>query len=137
MRTILRLVSALFALASIGLSIPARAIDFNQQIEFDIPAQPLPSALVLFSRQAGVQVLTATKELEGLQSSSLKGRYSLREGAETLLEVTGLTAGQGGVSAIAIKPKNGQAGGLPQNPTRLAQAESAGASEEASESRRS
>ncbi|WP_430446819.1 MAG: TonB-dependent hemoglobin/transferrin/lactoferrin family receptor [Pseudomonas piscis] len=54
-------------------------------LDFDIPAQALGSAVLAFAEQAGVQVLFDSQRLHGLQSSSLKGRYSAEEGLARLL----------------------------------------------------
>lgn len=54
-------------------------------LDFDIPAQALGSAVLAFAEQAGVQVLFDSQRLHGLQSSSLKGRYSAEDGLARLL----------------------------------------------------
>lgn len=90
------------------LAVAQPVLDLDRQVEFDIPAQPLSSALVAFSRQAGVQVLTATKDLEGIQGSAVKGRWTLRESLNKLLDGTGLVAIHEGNNAVAVKPKAGK-----------------------------
>src|SRR6202158_2776791 len=78
----------------------AWAMSLDQQASFDIPAQPLPSALVAFSRQAGVQVVTTDKGLGGYQRGEVKGRFALRDAITRLLGNTGLAfkvAGEGTV----------------------------------------
>src|SRR5260221_7317897 len=137
MRTlVLAFVAGLFAAVSIGASLPARAVNLEQQADFDIPAQPIPSALVLFSRQAGVQVVTATKDLEGIQGSEVRGRFSLRDAVTRLLEKTGLTyaiAGEGTVvvgkganlSSVELRPVERQS----ESHVLLAQAQGAGQNE--------
>ena len=92
------------------LSIPALAVDPERRVEFDIPAQPLSSAVVAFSRQAGVQVVASSKDLEGISSVAVKGRYSLREAVQRMLESSGLSAAFNGENAVAIKRVNDASG---------------------------
>lgn len=51
----------------------------------DIPAQSLGSAVLAFADQAGLQVLFDSQRLEGLQSTAVKGQYSVQEGLARLL----------------------------------------------------
>ena len=55
------------------------------QVEFDIPVQPLRSAVIAFAEQAGIQVFFDSGKLAGLQSSELKGPYAPEEGLRLLL----------------------------------------------------
>nr|BFD44527.1 heme uptake receptor HasR [Pseudomonas sp. FFPRI_1] len=73
----------LHAAESVG-SAPQSALQ-QRQLDFDIPAQALGSAVLAFAEQAGVQVLFDSLRLHGLHSSSLKGRYSAEEGLARLL----------------------------------------------------
>ena len=57
----------------------------QREMDFDIPAQALGSAVLVFAEQAGVQVLFDSLRLHGLHSSPLKGRYSAEEGLARLL----------------------------------------------------
>lgn len=68
----------------------AVAVDLSRRVAFDIPAQPLPSALMQFSSQAGVEFSASTDLVEGKQVSALKGTYATREALEMLLAGTGL-----------------------------------------------
>lgn len=56
-----------------------------EQITFDIPAQPLGSAVVTFAEQAGIQVFFDSGKLAGLQSRELKGLHSPQQGLGLLL----------------------------------------------------
>lgn len=55
------------------------------QVEFDIPAQPLRSAVIAFAEQAGIQVFFDSGKLAGLQSHELKGPYAPEQGLRLLL----------------------------------------------------
>jgi outer membrane receptor protein involved in Fe transport len=99
------LVSAMIGLLmALGAMAPsaAWAISLDQQATFDIAAQPLPAALVAFSRQAEVQVVTATKDLEGYQSGEVKGRFTLRDAITRLLGSTGLAYKVAGGSTLVV-----------------------------------
>ncbi len=52
---------------------------------FDVPAQPLGVAVLAFADQAGLQVLFDSQRLRGLNSTALKGRFSVQEGLGRLL----------------------------------------------------
>lgn len=57
---------------------------------FDIPAQPLGSALSAFARQSREQLLYAPDLVAGRQSAPLKGTYSSEEALDRLLAGSGL-----------------------------------------------
>lgn len=59
-------------------------------IEFNIPAQPLPSALNTFAETSGLQVSYPSEMASGLTSSSLVGAYTPQAGLNVLLSGTGL-----------------------------------------------
>ncbi|WP_408005708.1 TonB-dependent receptor [Pseudomonas carassii] len=54
-------------------------------IQFDIPAQPLDSAVLAYAEQSGVQVFFDSRTLAGLQSEGLHGGYGIEEGLHRLL----------------------------------------------------
>ncbi|WP_168172882.1 TonB-dependent receptor [Pseudomonas sp. PA27(2017)] len=56
-----------------------------KQVDFDIPAQPLRSAVIVFAEQAGIQVFFDSGKLAGLQSHELKGPYAPEQGLRVLL----------------------------------------------------
>jgi len=58
---------------------------------FDIPAQPLAQALMIFGRQAGLQVTAEGPLTDGLRSSAVKGDMPPAEALSRLLTGTGLT----------------------------------------------
>lgn len=69
---------------------PAMAQASDTQHSFDIPAQPLPSALTLFGRQSGLQVSVAADLANGRTSSAVSGRLTPLEALSRLLTGTGL-----------------------------------------------
>jgi hypothetical protein len=59
---------------------------------FDIPAQPLASALNIYGAAARIQIFVDTELTSGRRSAPLKGVFTAEGGLENLLVGTGLTA---------------------------------------------
>lgn len=60
--------------------------------QFDIPAQPLDSALTTLARQGGIQILFNPADLQGLQSPALQGNLETAAAVSKLLAGSGLQA---------------------------------------------
>jgi iron complex outermembrane receptor protein len=73
-------------------------------VRFSIPAQSLQSALLVFSQQAGVQVVVANDVVKGINSPALEGEYSATAALARLLEGSGLTYRVTDERTIAIQP---------------------------------
>ncbi|WP_165496970.1 TonB-dependent hemoglobin/transferrin/lactoferrin family receptor [Phytopseudomonas dryadis] len=73
------------AWAQQAASSAAQASASTEQVDFDIPAQPLGSAVIAFAEQAGIQVFFDSGKLAGLQSRELKGLHSPQQGLGLLL----------------------------------------------------
>jgi hypothetical protein len=71
-------------------------------ITFDIPAQPLPSALDAYSAMTGLEVLYDSGLADRHRSSSVKGAYTIRDALSLLLAGSGLEARPISVGAITI-----------------------------------
>lgn len=69
----------------------AAAIDFSKPVAFDIPAQPLSTALVRFSDQAGVQFTAPATSLDRLTTQGVRGQYAPTAALRIMLRNTGLT----------------------------------------------
>lgn len=81
----------LLALVSLTAGLPAWAQGvLDKRIAFDIPAQPLESALIEFSRQANVQLIMSTNALRGYATRGLKGEEAARSALMKLLADTDL-----------------------------------------------
>lgn len=74
----------------------------DQRIEFDIPAQPLDTALTLYFRATGVQLLYDSSITANRRSSPIKGRFAPREALAILLRGTGLVARYSRASAAVL-----------------------------------
>ena len=105
---------------------------------YDIPALPLEAALQQVADKAKLQLLYSPADLKGVMTRGLKGSYTIKEAINRLIDGTGLSASFNGQNAVAIKPARPSTGAELGNPTILAQApsQSAGASEDTSDSRR-
>jgi outer membrane receptor protein involved in Fe transport len=86
---LLCLTVALSILAGIRPGIAAAA-DLSSVKAFDIPPQPVPSALLMFSSQSGVQVTSSAEMLEGKRSPGVKGTFTAQAALDRLLSGTGL-----------------------------------------------
>lgn len=90
-RSSIRALWTLVLTASLALRTSSSfAVDLSKPVPFDIPAQPLSSALVQFADQAGVQFTAPGASLDGLRSGGIHGRYSPTEALARLLRRTGL-----------------------------------------------
>lgn len=70
---------------------------------FDIPAQPLATALLRFSEQAAVQLAAPSALLTGLQTQGVSGEHTVDSALQTLLRGTGLTFRAIDEKTIAIR----------------------------------
>ena len=80
----------------------ARNERLSQQVQFDIPAQPLATGLVQFSKQARVQVVTSSVQLQEQQTPGVRGLLPIHRALDALLEETGLGFSLVGENTIAI-----------------------------------
>ncbi|MDP3008383.1 MAG: TonB-dependent receptor [Methylococcales bacterium] len=76
---------------------------------FNIPAQPLSSALNAVSKQTGLQPFYADEAVAGKQSPALKGTYSKQQAVEILLADSDLNHTFTGNNSVAVKAKPIQA----------------------------
>ncbi|MCU1725014.1 TonB-dependent siderophore receptor [Pseudomonas sp. 5P_5.1_Bac1] len=81
------------SLAAIGmaLTLPIAAQVQAQEVEFNIPAQPLAGALSELGRQANLQVLFSTEDVRGKTGSAVHGRLTPQQAAGKLLGGSGLS----------------------------------------------
>lgn len=62
----------------------------ERMIDLDIPGQPLSSAIRALSERADIQVLYVEKTVRGLRSEELRGRYTVAQALDRMLEGSGL-----------------------------------------------
>jgi iron complex outermembrane receptor protein len=98
------LVSLMVATAALTVLSPSAYADrLDREIKFDIPAQPMPSALVQFAKQANVQLITASIDLGKLLSPGVTGKLAARHALEKVLGRTGLTYSLVGENTVTIR----------------------------------
>ena len=68
----------------------AFAGDLDREVVFNIPQQPLENALLGFSEQAKIQVMTASPNIADQISGRVVGRQRVRTALDHLLKGTGL-----------------------------------------------
>lgn len=96
------------------------AADLSSVKTFDIPAQSVPSALLKFSSQSGVQVTSSGEILEGKESGGVIGTFAARTALDKLLQGTELHYDVIDANTIAIR--GGDAGKRSAAQTASAQA---------------
>jgi len=72
--------------------------------QFDIPAQSLREALMIFGQQSGIQVTAQGPLVEGRTSTAVSGNLAPAEALSRLLTGTGLTFRFDGRDAVRIEP---------------------------------
>ncbi len=92
--------AAILAIASQG----SQAQEFSQEKDFNIPAQTLSQALVQFSDQSGIQVVTSGADVSKLTTGGVKGHLTIQRALRTLLIGTSLTYQVVGSSTVALVP---------------------------------
>ncbi|WP_330211002.1 TonB-dependent siderophore receptor [Pseudomonas sp. AM4(2022)] len=90
---------------ALAVSLPMASYVQAQEIEIDIPAQPLGTALQEFGRQTNLQVLYSPTDVQGKNSTAVKGKQEPNKAIATLLTGAGVSYGLQGntitISAVA------------------------------------
>ena len=76
------LVILILGLVSIG---QAWAVDLEKRVAFEIPAQELSAALLLFAKQANVQVMSSTEVIGSRRSAGVHGELAIGAALAKLL----------------------------------------------------
>ncbi|MHA3790640.1 TonB-dependent siderophore receptor [Sphingomonas sp. YL-JM2C] len=91
----------------------------SAQRKFNIPAQPLREALLIFGQQSGLQVTAQGPLVEGRTSSAVSGDLPPAEALRRLLTGTGLTFRFDGADAVRLEPVPQTAGAIQLGPVRV------------------
>jgi outer membrane receptor protein involved in Fe transport len=83
---------------------------------YDIPAQPLASALTAFGQQSGLQIAVDSAMLEGLQSQPVSGTLAPEEALARLLGGTGITWRMSGNTVTLERPAQLDPGAMTLQP---------------------
>ncbi|SDN40650.1 TonB-dependent siderophore receptor [Pseudomonas poae] len=102
---------------ALAVSLPIAGYVQAQEIELNIPAQPLGSALQEFGRQTNVQVLYSPGDVQGKNSRAVKGKMEPQLAIATLLAGTSTTHSLSGNSLTITAA--GTATGLELSPTQV------------------
>ncbi len=97
-----RFKSSFLVLAATLICLPCWALDLSREVKFSIPAQGLDAALVEFSKQAQLQVVTSGAQVGKLKSAGVTGKLSIADALDRLLRASGLSFKPVGESAISI-----------------------------------
>lgn len=90
-------------LAALLCASMSSAVADEKAQRYDIPAQPLHSALQKLADQAGVAVFFSENQVNGKTSPALNGQYSPREALQKLLAGSGLTYTFTAEDSVSIK----------------------------------
>lgn len=83
---------------------PAAAQQMTDVIEFEIPQQPVASALLNFSEQASLQIIVDATVVDGLRSGPVSGSMQANDALDALLAQTGLGYEYSSARTITILP---------------------------------
>jgi hypothetical protein len=72
------------------------------KIDFDIPAQPLVTALQVYSEKSGVQVMYESESAAGRRSSTVKGEFTREEALKVLLGADDLIVRYARADAVVL-----------------------------------
>lgn len=112
--------AAALASASVAAIVSAMspAAAQEQARAYDIPAQPLSSALIEFSRQSDVRVIADPLLVNGHRTAGVSGTFTAEEALARLLAGTGLRPSRSGDGGLTVVADNA-------SPTRLGAADPA------------
>ena len=96
--------SFVLAIAFLLLGAGARAQGAAERKEFSIPPQSLASALIEYSKQANVQVLTSGANLESAKSPGVSGKLTAAAALNKLLEGTAFAPEFTDAATVVVKP---------------------------------
>lgn len=93
---------AMLMVISMLLSAP-NAVAQSTAVEFNIPAQPISSALRAYAHQAKVQLLVLTEDLNTTQANAVVGQLDPQTALQMLLAGTGIHAEYRSDATVAVK----------------------------------
>lgn len=107
------------AIAGAATASPAAAQVASADRRFEIPAQPLPQALMIFGRQSGLQVTAQGDLTKGLNSATVSGQFAPAEALSRLLVGTGLTYRFVGATGVQLERAPQARGAINLGPVRV------------------
>jgi outer membrane receptor for ferric coprogen and ferric-rhodotorulic acid len=91
---------------ALAVSLPLAGYVQAQEIEIDIPAQPLGTALQEFGRQTNLQVLYSPTDVQNKSSNAVKGKLAPEQAIAALIKGSGTHYGLQG-NAVTISASSG------------------------------
>ncbi|MBB1603410.1 ferric-rhodotorulic acid/ferric-coprogen receptor FhuE [Variovorax sp. UMC13] len=116
------------AVAALGFALSLQAA-LAQNVAFDIPAQPLASALKALADQAGLQLAFSPAQVQGKQARRLQGARDPRSALNELLQGSGLQGRVEGTTLTVQPLPTGAADATLPSVTVSAQADRSGTTE--------
>jgi iron complex outermembrane receptor protein len=87
----------------------------NNAIAFDLPAQPLSTSLDRIAEASGTNLIYSDASVQGLTAPPLKGRYTVQQALDLVLDERGLRYEEVDRTLIAVKSEeSGEATSLPK-----------------------
>src|SRR3569623_1022539 len=74
-----------------------------QAKSFDVPAQPVQSAIPSLGKQAEIQIIVARRATTGRRTNAIRGKLTVEQALAAMLRGTGLTEGQTGPQPYTVK----------------------------------
>lgn len=103
---------------ALAVSLPVAGYVQAQEIELDIPVQSLGSALQEFGRQTNLQVLYSPQDVQGKQSTAVKGKMDAQRAIGLLLTGSGIRYSLQG-NSLTLSATSAGAEGLELSPTQV------------------
>ena len=111
MKTWTRLLFGATALTSACIAAPAMAASLDETVAFNIAPGSLDEALIAYSSQADLQVISASNAVRGKRTAGVEGAATPREALAMLLEDSGLTFVATSPSTVTVTQGEQGAGG--------------------------
>ncbi|MDO1506964.1 TonB-dependent siderophore receptor [Pseudomonas chlororaphis] len=103
---------------ALAVSLPVAGYVQAQEIELDIPVQSLGTALQEFGRQTNLQVLYSPQDVQGKQSTAVKGKMDTQRAIDILLTGSGIRYSLQG-NSLTLSATSAGAEGLELSPTQV------------------
>ena len=103
-RKLLKGLALVLMLSIVGSVVQAEARRMNQRYFFDVPSQPVRSALSQVARQAEYQLVVSSELVGTLKSKPLKGRFTVKKALAVVLKGTFLSGSVTERGVIVVQP---------------------------------
>ncbi|HYG26179.1 MAG TPA: secretin and TonB N-terminal domain-containing protein, partial [Caulobacteraceae bacterium] len=115
MKTWTRLLFCATALTTAAVAAPALAAELDETVTFNIAPGSLDEALIAYSDQADLQVISASSSVRGKRTDGVKGDATPRQALALLLKDSGLSYVATSPTTVTVsgesRPQSGSAAG--------------------------